>query len=74
VDFVGVRAEEIIPGGFMFLALLGRSSPDAEEESGLGCCAYHLEDLVMTLGVSAVEESYHVKGSDDMWRRQVLTL
>jgi len=44
----------------MFLALLGRSSPDAEEESGLGCCAHHLEDLVMTLGVSAVEESYHV--------------
>jgi hypothetical protein len=42
-DFLGARAEEIIPGGCMFIALLGRNSADVKEQSGLGACAYHLE-------------------------------
>jgi len=41
--FLGARAEEIIPGGCMFTALLARNSADRKEQSGLGACAFHLE-------------------------------
>ena len=41
--FLEARAEEIIPGGCMFIALLGRNSADIKEQSGLGACAFHLE-------------------------------
>lgn len=41
--FLGARAEEIIPGGCLFIALLARNSTDIKEQSGLGDCAFHLE-------------------------------
>ena len=42
-DFLGARADEIIPGGCMFITLLGRNSANVKEQSGLGACAFHLE-------------------------------
>jgi hypothetical protein len=41
-DFLGARAKEIIPGGCMFIALLGCNYADVKEQSGLGACAYLL--------------------------------
>lgn len=41
--FLGARAEEIIPGGCLFIALLARNSTHIKEQSGLGDCAFHLE-------------------------------
>ena len=41
--FLEGRAEEIISGGCMFIALLGRNSADIKEQRGLGACAFHLE-------------------------------
>jgi len=52
-DFLGARADEIIPGGCMFITLLGRNSANVKEQSGLGACPHHLEaafqDLVNKL-------------------------
>ena len=42
-SFLEGRAEEIISGGCMFIALLARNSADIKEQSGLGACAFHLE-------------------------------
>jgi hypothetical protein len=49
-SFLEARAEEIVPGGCMFIALLGRSSGDRKEQGGIGAFACHLgaafEELV----------------------------
>jgi len=42
-SFLKARAEEIVHGGCMFIALLGRSSGDRKQQGGLGACARHLE-------------------------------
>eukprot|EP00253_Pinus_taeda_P023841 PITA_23841 len=41
--FLEARAEEIIPGGCMFIALVGRSSGDAKEQRGFSACAHYME-------------------------------
>eukprot|EP00253_Pinus_taeda_P033185 PITA_33185 len=47
--FLGARAEEIIPGGYAFIAILARDSVDIKEQSGLGSCAFHLEAALKEL-------------------------
>jgi len=41
--FLEARAEEIIPGGCMFIALVGRNSSDGKKQSGFSACARYLE-------------------------------
>jgi hypothetical protein len=41
--FLEARAEEIIPGGCMFIALVGRNSSDRKKQSGFSACARYLE-------------------------------
>eukprot|EP00253_Pinus_taeda_P027788 PITA_27788 len=54
--FLGARAEEIIPGGCMFIALLARNSTDINEQSGLGDCAFHLEVAFHEMGLIEEEK------------------
>lgn len=42
-SFLEARAEEIVHGGSMFIALSGRSSGDIKEQGGVGAFACHLE-------------------------------
>ena len=42
-SFLEARAEEILPGGCMFIALVARNSGDIKEQGGLGACTLHLE-------------------------------
>lgn len=42
-SFLEARAQEIVPGGFMFIALPVRSSADIKQQGGLGAYAGHLE-------------------------------
>jgi hypothetical protein len=41
--FLEGRAEEIVPGGCMFIALVVRNSGEIKQQGGLGACARHLE-------------------------------
>lgn len=42
-SFLEARAQEIVPGGCMFIALVGRNSGDIKQQGGLGVGAHHLE-------------------------------
>eukprot|EP00253_Pinus_taeda_P017949 PITA_17949 len=41
--FLEARAEEIIPGGCMFIALVGHDSEDAERKDGFAACAHYMQ-------------------------------
>ena len=49
-SFLEARAEEILPGYFMFIAHLAHNSGDIKEQGRLGACTLHLgaafEELV----------------------------
>jgi SAM-dependent methyltransferase len=48
-SFLEARAEEIVPGGCMFIAFLARSSGDVKEQGGIAVSARHLEEAFKEL-------------------------
>jgi indole-3-acetate O-methyltransferase len=41
--FLAARAEEMVPGGYMFVCLTGRNSADLKEQGAIGHISHHME-------------------------------
>eukprot|EP01018_Ginkgo_biloba_P003389 Gb_02347 [translate_table: standard] len=58
--FLRARAEEMVPQGCIFIALVGRNSYDVKQQGGLGTLAHHLEAAFDNLVSEEKRESFNV--------------